>query len=54
MSKYNLTIIYKCGHNKIYKVDEKPDPTKRYVQTDCEECRRKTNGLCLTNKELDM
>lgn len=54
MSKYNLTIIYKCGHNKIYKVDEKPDPTKRYVQTDCEECRRNTNGLCLTNKELDM
>lgn len=54
MNKYNLTIIYKCGHKKIFKVDEKPDTTKRIVQTECEECRRKTNKICLTNKELDM
>lgn len=54
MNKYNLTIIYKCGHKKIFKVDEKLDSTKRIVQTECEECRRKTNKICLTNKKLDM
>ena len=53
MSKYKLIINYRCGHSKEYKVDEKPEPASRYLMTDCEGCRRKSNEKAITVEELN-
>lgn len=50
---YKYKVRFKCGHEKEYEVDYKPDSAVKEIDSECEKCRAKINSRILTIAELD-